>query len=230
MISNPTPIFLRPLELFAKSLEAARNSEARGHLAGAELYYANAIQDLVSAATSEKFSPQEGILFLKSQGISALFQKHEQLVRETAETDELSIFTTVAVAHAASFLGEHGLAEYYVSGVQYQGRHFWNDYARAMQCLVTKQVYEPKLGRLAGYQKYWAVYLSFISDVTHGRELAPALDAMRDSFKNRNLDKRIVAGGAHLLEGSARQPVHWDFRGEALKAYVVYKFPSKDCT
>jgi hypothetical protein len=224
MSPNPSATVLRPRDLFAESLEMARNFEANGHKGLAELKYAHAILELVSVTTTEAGSPSEAVLYLNSQGISALFQKHEQLVRETPEIDELSIFPTLAVAHAASFLGKHSMAEYYVSRVQYRGRHFWNEYARAMQCLTKKQEYEPKLGRLAGSQKYWAVYLSFVSDVTHGRELAPALDAMRDSFKKRNLDKRIIDDGSHLIEGSGKQPTHWDFRGEAIKAYVDYKY------
>ncbi len=93
-----------------------------------------------------------------------------------------------------------------------------------MQCLVTKQPYEPKLGKLAGSQKYWAAYLPFISDITNGRDLTGSLEAMWQSFQKRQADKRITDDGGVIVEGSAKQPTHWDFRAEALKAYAAYKY------
>jgi hypothetical protein len=47
---------------------------------------------------------------------------------------------------------------------------------------------------------------------------------MRQSFQKRQTDQRIADDGGVIVEGSGKQPTQWDFRAEALKAYVAYKY------
>ena len=168
--------------------------------------------------------PVEGIIWMESQGIIDILTKCEDLLRRLPESEELVIFSTVAVAHVASVLKRHEMAEYLVGRTQRPGRHFWNEYARAMQCLVTKEPYEPELGTLKGSQKYRVPCLTFISDITNCRDATSSLEVMRQSFQKRQTDNRITDDGGIIVEGSANQPTHWDFRAEALKAYATYQY------
>jgi hypothetical protein len=211
------------LQLFEGFLKSANNHLTCGQdaLASGDLSYA--ILSLVSAVTTGEACRNAAVTFLQSCQLNKTLTQYGNML-ERLPQEELGIFVTVAVAHTASLLAKHDLAEYLVGRVQYPGRHFWNEYARAMQCLVSQQAYDPKLGTLKGSQKYWAAYLPFISDVTHGRDPSGSLEAMRLSFQKRQADKRITDDGGIIVEGSAKQPTHWDFRAEALKAYVSYKY------
>ncbi len=212
------------IQNFQISLAAAKNHEAQGQFALAFFDFSSAILDLLSVAMLDFGQSAEGIIWMESQGVMDLLIKCEELVKRLPESEELVIFSTMAVAHIASLLNRHEMAEYLVGRTQQPGRHFWNEYARAMQCLVTKEPYEPKLGTLKGSQKYRVPCLTLISDITNGRDLSGSLEAMRQSFQRRQADKRITDDGGLIVEGSEKQPTHWDFRAEALKAYVTYKY------
>lgn len=184
-----------------------------------------AILSLISIAVMDFANKEEGIAFLKSHDAAALIQKYGKMIRSLPSDADLGIFVVIGVAHTSSMLDLHECAEYLVGRVQDPiGRHFWDEYARAMLCLVEKRPYEPKLGTLKGSQKYWAAYLPFISDITNGRDTSGSIESLRQSFLKRQTDKRITDDGGVIVEGSTKQPTHWDFRAEALKAYAAYKY------
>lgn len=212
------------LELLSQALYYAKKHEAGGNIDSAQENISAAVLDLVSLAVMGCGSRDEGIAYMRSQGGLDLIAKCEELTRRLPESEQVPIFILIGVAHVGSLLGRHDTAEYFVARAQYSGRHFWDEYARAIQCLVTKHSYEPHLGKLGGSQRYWAAYLPFISDITNGRDLAGSLLAMSQSFQKRQSDKRITDDGGLIVEGSAKQPTHWDFRADAIKAYATHKY------
>ena len=173
-------------------------------------------------------SPAEGIACMKSQGVDGLLDKVEEMFRRLPATDDLGMMPPIVAAHVASLMGRHETAEYIISRVQTPGRYIWNDYARAMHCLVTKQPYELEEAQRVTYigsMKYRVPYLAFISDITNGRDLTGSLEVMRQMFLKRQTDKRLAKeDGGRIVEGSAKHQTHWDFRAEGLKAYATYKY------
>ena len=165
---------------------------------------------------------------MTAQGVLGILDKFEEMFRHLPPLEDLGIMHPLNAAHIASLLGRHETAEYIVSRVQTPGDYLWNDYARAMQCLVAKQPYELEdVQRVTyiGSMNYRVPYLAFISDITNGRDLTGSLEAMHQAFQKRQTDKRLANDdGGLIVEGSAQWQTHWDFRAEGLKAYATYKY------
>jgi hypothetical protein len=210
------------LKFFEANLRGALMRESQGLFGNAAMRYELAILDLVIIAVTQYDNVSSGVGFLSQRNASLHLEKVFDLMRRTQDSEEMGVFNTLAVAHAASLLNKHELAEYLIRRVQYPGDHFWNEFADAMNCLVLKHPYEPQLGPLSGVDRYWGVYLTFISDITNSRDPSGSLECMRQSFLKANKDKRLSAGA--LFEPSGLHPVQWDFRAEALKACAAHKY------
>ena len=131
-------------------LRGAQKRESERAYASAVTWYESAILELATIAVRDYREPSNGIGFLVERGTRAHLERCAAVMRQIPGSDELGIFNTIAVAHAASLLSHHELAEYMVSRVQHPGKHFWNEFARAMNCLLLKHPYEFKLGPLQG--------------------------------------------------------------------------------
>jgi len=94
---------------------------------------------------------------------------------------------------------------------------FWSEYYRAIQCLVSRQAYNPVLPKLRGYEKCWMPYLNLIADLTSDRDPTNSREEIAEVFARRNCDKRLVDW--EMIDGDGRYPVQWDFRVTSILEY-----------
>jgi hypothetical protein len=94
---------------------------------------------------------------------------------------------------------------------------FWAEYHRALEALAACRPYVPELGKLRGYESYWAAYLPFIRDLTHSNGGGLSLHALRAAFAKRNQDRRLT--DFEMIDGDAGFPVRWDFREVSITRY-----------
>lgn len=211
---------LRMVEI---GLAGSRNLEAQGHLAAAAVFLQGPIIQLLSIAVKDHADPRSGIAFLQEHRVTSLIEGYIQIILKISPSDDLGVFGLSTISHVASLMDRHDMADCLILRPRPLLKDFWAEYHRAMSCLVSRTEYEPRNSPLQGWQKYWFVYLPFVSDITRHRCSLTSLEAIRQSFCKQNQDKRLSPGGL-IAEGCGRAPSHWDFRAEALKRYAQHAY------
>lgn len=133
-------------------------------------------------------------------------------------------YSHMALSAFAWAIGENEVGERYIRALEDERileltSAFWREYHRAVTSLVDGKRYAAKELRTRGLETYWRVYLELVESLTTNGDIASALSRVDDAFTKRNADKRIKTD-ANEIEGSAMQPVIWDFRRDGLLAYA----------
>lgn len=132
------------------------------------------------------------------------------------------VFTHLAWALGKFPLGEMlaGIASR--SDVLELSTPFWQEYAQAIDALVTGHPYTAGDLAVEGQEEYWKSYLHIIEHATNNRDIATAIADSDEAFTRRNSDTTIK-DDAHEIEGSGGHPVRWDFRRDGLLSFIQTK-------
>lgn len=221
---------MNPLADAEAALEAARSWDRKGDANWARRIYGSALLGFLRAAVRE---PDEvsSLALLRRHGageLLATWVERDRTVVAAVESGlapsvlggpyEPLVFHHVALLLGRADLAAAGAATACRRDVRRSGGAFWCEYARAVEALGTGTPYEARPpARLRGLETCWAPYLDLVADLTHGRAPDGSLARVDDAFRRRNADRRL-SSDAHGIEGSGRDPVHWDFRRAALLA------------
>ena len=208
------------------AVHAAREWDAKGDPLWAGRGYAIALLGTLGLSLREYGNVEQAVEALRvwqAPQLLAVYLQRYSVAWELIRSGQVpgsalgGSYEFLVMAHLAALLGERAIAAALVeyaakSEVVVISTKFWAEYSRAMTCLHTRQPYTPALPpRLRGQEKYWAVYLDLIADITQERDLAGTLGRVSETFQRRNRDKRIHEHGEEI-EGSGWAPVRWDFR------------------
>ena len=213
------------------ALEAARSWDQKGDANWARRNYASALLGYLRAAVQEAHEAA-AVELLRRHHVPELLatwaERDETLVAEV-EAGRLPAavlggsYEPLVFHHMATLAGRPEIAAHAArtaarDDVKRLSTKFWAEYARAVAALTAGEAYEARpLAKLRGLETYWAPYLDLVADLTHGRDPAATLVRVDDAFERRSRDRRL-ADDAHLIEGTGRDPVRWDFRRSALLA------------
>jgi hypothetical protein len=185
---------------------------------------------LLSAAVAVERSPEDARAYLVINGLgdalsrAALLNRdfHSALLAEGRSPG--AVTNGITPVHAAWLLKEWDTGGAFLEpclspevASVFPLTRFWKEYHRAIGCLSALDPYEPAPLKLTGYEKYWAVYLKLIQELTHRRQTGPVLEEATALFNRRNRDKRLHDHA--MLDGDGRSPVAWDFRRASIMTY-----------
>jgi hypothetical protein len=224
---------MRSNDTVGEGIKQARKWESKGETSWAYRNYASALLGQLSSAVTEHEDASEGIDYLTAAGAQGTLAKCRELSSQlfAALRDGRTSASTIGgnyqllvLGHVSWLLGsdeDHFVVCAAHKDIQAISTRFWREYCRAITCLVERQRYEPTPPpRLAGMERYWAVYLEVIKEITHdggGYDSWPATD---EAFVKRNRDRRCANDDVYGVEGSAHLPARWDYRMESLARYV----------
>jgi hypothetical protein len=192
---------ISPEERERVALDACESAEAwraRGEAARELSCLRLALTAALSAAVGKAADPVAGIDALRAWGAVSLLRRAaalNQRIFEALEQDGKPSLGApeidLALVHGSWLLGEwsgaaEGLA---IAGAARVKKHFpmtpfWNEYHRALCCVLKKQPYARTTLRTRGYEKYWLPHLALISALTNGERVTPAgrsLEPVQDS-------------------------------------------------
>jgi hypothetical protein len=215
------------------NLEYAHQCEKEHDLTGARDFYGFAVTECLSLGVSAYPNKDQAVAIFSQYDLVNLLEKVAEintlLLNEVATgkyspsviggTYILIVFTQLCWLLRAYELGHVFLNFASIKGIQKTSTKFWAEFYRAINHFANKESYDPIALPLRGLEKYWAVYLPVISDVTNSRDAKASVAEMESSFDKRNKDKRIK-DDIYEIEGTIWCLAKWDFRGESILLYA----------
>ena len=230
------------LEMIKETLVAADEWSRKGQLSWVERCLEEALDAYLQLAVHQ-FDDMAAAAWLRANGVGELLERSQRTVAalsDEVKADRLpdsvlgGTYRHLLSWHVASCLGMFDLANWFIGlarrpGALETGTEFWHEYSRGLEALSRGESYSIKdLNLVRSMEKYWFPYLRLISAASRGESLAPALEAINGSFARRNVDKTLTDDTA--LDGSGHDPVRWDYRRDALLAYIrATKGGNKSC-
>lgn len=226
------------LEFIQRTLATADNWSRKNAPAQAQSCIEGAVNDYLSLAVERFDGPRDAVEWMRANAVGELLDRcRRNLAVLCGEVDAGRLPESVIGGNSyyfrfsamAACLGLFELCEWFIRvaarpDVLELSTRFWCEYAHGSLSLVDGTPYRiADFGRLARLERYWLPYLELMSAASLGEPLAPALDAINDSFVKRNRDKRINEPCA--VDGSGDEPVRWDFRRDGLLAYIAHTRP-----
>jgi hypothetical protein len=225
-------------QMIQKYRESADKKSASGNEIGAFKTNSNLLWAIItrSAYINER---ENALALLRVPENESVFRKASLFITNLGSgiakyadngLDSIHIMNLIHLCHIAWLFGDGAFGELVVQIArcppyidQLKRGEFWDEYLRALSCLIKHEPYDPKLPKISGIEKHWAVYLSLISDLTHQLPVTESLKLVTESFERMNRDKRIVVSGSQP-DPSGQFPVKWDFRLEAIRWYAAQAY------
>lgn len=216
-----------PLRYPPSSAEDLQSAPASVSTASASTHGA-VLLHLLSEAVSSCSNMQEGCARLEQQRVGHRLMMLSKRPQEDTRgggiappvADCAIAYELVVYSHVATLLGRQGLARTLLRGARGEAKTcrqaLWQEYARGLEAVMAGRPFRsPDVGASCGLEQYWLVYLDLMEDLTTGRPIEESVGAVDRSFINRNADLHISQDWFGI-EGSARAPVKWDFRRDAI--------------
>lgn len=217
------------LQVIDVAVRAAQEWDTKGDANWAARTYVQAVLAALRAAVKLP-NLEAGRAFLFERGVPDLLERAVRLSQVLADEIQAARIPASVIggnyhlsvlAHLAWLVGvgsaaERALAVANCIEIRGLSPEFWAEYADALQRLNQGVPYDPP-ARHWKREQYWAPYLEFIGDLSHGRDPTESLAMVEAAFNKRNRDRRFLAD-QYGIEGSGNEPAQWDFRLASLSA------------